>query len=747
MRFAAGGTVVCLLLAVAILPGPFGKAHILCIVGTLSALLTVHLAIKSAGDRKRQRLSDRSAGYSETIERKIEQLHDLQWEISENEARYRDLLDTQDDLIVRWDQSKRLTFANRAYWRAFGLDGSSTLGTMHEPAVLDREATGLEQATGVRGRRSFRECVQTASGPRWIEWEEHRVQDPGGKGEETHRSGRDITDERRIAEELRDARDQAEAANRAKSRFLAAMSHEIRTPMNGILGMAGLLLETRLEADQTTYGRAIDQSARNLMALIDEILDFSKIEAGKLQLIDAPFSLQAVVQSCVELLAPSAQEKGLEIAWSIESDLPELASGDEARVRQILLNLLSNAVKFTDTGSILVILALGGTAEAEPRNTLRVSLSVQDTGIGLSEADNTALFAEFEQADAAVRRQHGGTGLGLAISRRLARAMGGDISVVSAPGMGSTFTAEFALRAVVTARGVASRALVTNDATCALLAFDRPMERLMLVNALKSCGALAIESPVHTAEQVLETAAVNGKPVNYLIVDTEVDLEVAGRILARARELNASGTVSGIVLVNVLSRLGLAGFRARGFDGSMMRPVRPSALLEYLKTGPARSGTMPVEPYTAGPSLKATHVLLAEDHDINALLATRLLERFGCRVVRVTSGIDAIAAAGRALSGELAPFDLILMDIFMPGIDGVEAMHAIRAAFAATGSSCNVCPPIVALTANAFAEDRTRYLDAGMDDYIAKPFDVPVLEAVLKRWTSQDAKMSDQPAA
>ncbi len=289
----------------------------------------------------------------ETHDRQMEQLQDLQWAISENEARYRGLLDEQSELILRRDSSDRLTFINSAFARTFDLDPAEALGTTFRPTIIDSDGNAAIELTGQLYRRRSVELVVTSSGTRWIEWDEHAV--PGHTSmPEIQSIGRDVTTERLAAQELSRARDQAESANRAKSRFLASMSHEIRTPMNGILGMAGLLIDTEQSSEQQTYTKAIDQSARNLVALIDEILDFSKIEAGKLVLATAPFSISATVQAVVELFAASAQQKGLQIAWYVDSDADGMLLGDQARVRQIVLNLVSNAVKFTDSGGIIV---------------------------------------------------------------------------------------------------------------------------------------------------------------------------------------------------------------------------------------------------------------------------------------------------------------------------------------------------------------------------------------------------------
>ena len=737
VRTLATAALVISLMAVASLTsfpeaGKFGV-----ILSATLGLMAVHLALRVPQPSRAAGTAPHAHVAADHLERRFEQLQDLRWELRDNDTRYRELLDSLDDMIIRRDATGKLTFVNSAFCRMFAIDARDCLGKpWTAPVITNDEQPSAAPATS----RRYCQNLVTVGGERWIEWEEHSVPVPGSCANELQCVGRDVTERRRYEAELCQARDAALSANRAKSRFLATMSHEIRTPMNGILGMASLLEDTSLTPEQTTYTRAIDQSARNLLSLIDEILDFSKIEAGKLALVNEPFSIAHTIQSAVELLAPRAHEKKLDIAALIERDVPKVVIGDPARVRQILLNLISNAVKFTDRGGISLVVSV---ARRDGDQTLRVAFAVEDTGIGLSKSDMTTLFVEFEQADAAVQRREGGTGLGLAISKRLARAMNGDVTVESQLGRGSTFRFELPVLAPVEQfSSTEDRARESAVAPCVLLAFDRPMERASLAASLEAAGVAAIQVSPADAIGAIEKAAREGCPFDRVIVDEASSPDAMGALLARARELLPDRPVRGIVLVNVLARAGLAPYRKKGFDSYLMRPVRPASLLEQIGAGIRAPVTAPqqAQPSNAddcassahdgiGPRLPRT-VLLAEDNAINALLATKVLERAGYQVTPAITGLAAVEAVKKTLEPGHRPFDLILMDIFMPGMDGVEAACEIKSLHAGAH-----CPPIIALTANAFAEDRQRYLDLGLDDYLAKPFDRAAMTALLARWS------------
>ncbi|MEM8743021.1 MAG: ATP-binding protein [Pseudomonadota bacterium] len=680
-------------------------------------------------------------GIAERLEGGIEQLKDLHWELRESEVRYRDMLDHQGDLITRCDDKGRLTFANDAFCSAFGLDRIDALGQPFAPDIV--EGVSAEQVAEMPledGPRRYEQLLETTQGRRWFAWEEFPVRDENDQIREIQCIGRDITERRQVEQVLQEAREEAESANSAKSRFLAAMSHEIRTPMNGILGMTGLLFDTELTAEQNTYARAINTSAKTLLSLIDEILDFSKIEAGKLELRPAPFALADAVQGVVELLAPRAFDKGLQIGWYADPALPENVIGDEIRIRQILMNLVSNAIKFTDEGG--VVIEVVAEENAARSKAIAVSFTVRDTGVGLSPEDAETIFDEFEQADSGRTKRHGGTGLGLAISKRLVSMMGGEISVASDLGRGSVFTALIPLKPSKDTESLRN-AWNPPAATRALVISEGELEAQAIEALLARSGCDVVCAKPHEAGVEIWSAADKGAAFDAVIMDMSAPGESAG-LLAQARDAKGLGRkVRSIVLIDPHQRGEIAGLKDRGFDAYLVRPVRPASLFAQLRD----DADVPAQPSVNADELirpavvessdpeGARRVLLAEDNDINALLARKMLERVGCDVTHVQNGREAIELVESAATSPDQGFELILMDIHMPEVDGLDATRAILKVYGDSPVGENGRPPIVALTANAFPEDREQYLNAGLDDYLAKPFEREDLDVLLEKWT------------
>lgn len=512
----------------------------------------------------------------------------------------------------------------------------------------------------------------------------------------------------RTLEDAAAGRDRAEAANEAKSRFLATVSHEVRTPLNGILGMVGLLRGTRLDAEQTSYLDAIETSGGALATLIDEILDFSKIEAGKLEIVAEPFDIHAAIEGVVELLAPRAQAKGLEIAAHVARDVPRRLVGDAARLRQVLINLAGNAVKFTESGGVGLTVCVSGD---------RLRFAVEDTGPGVAPDRRAAIFGEFEQGDDSTTRRYGGTGLGLTISARLVERMGGRLDLDSPPAGGATFHFDLPLAA---ASGVAPAQALTLAGQRALVVARARYEAPYLALRLSEAGA---EVTVVATEAEAQSALV-GRPFDLVLVDCALGHDAARRLAAAARTARAGRS---LVLFTPFERRALGDVGEAGFDGWLVKPVRQRALMARLADDaaaarPADSGDAPAE---SGAGLA---VLLAEDNEINARIALKLLDRLGCAVVHAGDGVEALERAREAMRGERPRFDLILMDIRMPGLDGLEVSRFIRVEEARAG-----LPPtcIVAVTANAFAEDRQACRAAGIDDFVTKPIDLDALARLV----------------
>ncbi len=457
----------------------------------------------------------------------LERIADTAWELRESEERYRSLIDAQGDLVVHRDADERITFVNPAFLRAFGVGEANILGRPLSLAPLEEE----REIDGGRGHGEIaaRDLkLMTAAGARWFSWVDIRIRDEAGALGPVYSVARDITARKEVELALVEAREKAEAASQAKSRFLATVSHEFRTPLNGILGLTGLLLETRLTPVQETYARGIRSSGDALLGLIEDMLDFSKIEAERFDLRPEPADLETLPHEIVELLAARAHAKGIDIVADIDPAIPALVSVDTTRLRQVLVNLVGNGVKFTGRGGV----TLSASLEASANRTAHVVFSVSDSGPGIAPEDAERLFGEFEQADNAPNRQHGGTGLGLAISRRIVRRMGSDLTVTPRPGGGSVF--RFALDLPVEAgkRPAPPRL----DGRRILVVMPEGAEPPALVRGLEAAGAEArAVTTVNAAAGLAGAAVAAALPYDALLIDRRLASDPA-MALTRLRE-------------------------------------------------------------------------------------------------------------------------------------------------------------------------------------------------------------------
>jgi PAS domain S-box-containing protein len=652
-----------------------------------------------------------------------EALADRNWELQEAEQRARHLFESQGDLIVLRDADGRVTFANDAYCELAQQPRDALIGSRHTLAVLEQGEPALESS----GTRIHDQKVVTPTGPRWIAWREGLVRSDAGHPAEMQCVGRDVTDRTATERALGEARDQADAANRAKSRFLAMASHEIRNPLNGIIGMSGLLLDTPLTPEQITYAKAVKTSGDALLSLIEELLDYSKIEAGKIDLEHRPFALASLIEDITELLAPRAQAKKLEIAAYVDERLPTQVVGDAARLRQVLLNLAGNAIKFTSSGGVALIVEPG----IWPNE---ISFLVRDTGIGIAPEAQSRIFREFEQADDRIARSYGGTGLGLSISERIVKRMGGRITLQSQPGFGSTFEVSVPL-AGSDDDDSEKKTFAAPDLTgqSILLVAPQTIEASLVARRLERWGG----QTCMVSDIAVALALLPERSWHAVLLDRAFGAEDVASLGQAARAHATQRIVMFTTATRHEIQLSSVSQASSAFTGYLVKPLRaaslaarltmtPEIIAPNLAGDPLIEEADPAETPATAPA-RGLSVLVAEDNEINALLMRSLLARLGHHAVITTNGEAALESWLSAKSAG-APYDLVLMDIQMPQLDGIETTKRIRAREAGEPGRHT---PILALTANTLVEDRYACFEAGMDGFLIKPLDREKLNEAL----------------
>ena len=650
--------------------------------------------------------------------------------LSEEEERIRLLLESTAEAIYGVDMTGACTFCNPAFLRLLGYESrEDVLGKNVHNLVHHTLPDGLPYPSEECPLLYALQNGKTLHAPDELLW---RVDGTGLAVEMwshpiLHEGGMrgsvvtfvDITERKRAEQALRKAKEEAEAANCAKSEFLANMSHEIRTPMNGILGMTALALDTDLKPEQREYLGMVKSSGESLLTLLNDILDLSMIEAGKLELETSVFSIENSIEEALQTLAIGAQQKGIELVWNVEKDVPAAVRGDPTRLRQVLINLAGNAIKFTSQGEV----AIHVSRCAPPEEKFLVHFAVSDTGIGISPENQKKIFGAFSQADMSTTRRFGGTGLGLSISKRLVKLMGGRIWVDSEEGKGSSFHFQVRLHPAEAESGCAqatfsqSRILVVDDhATNRKL-----LERLLLrwgqapVLAQSSEEALQIIGESHAKEQLF----------SVLLLGQEMSELKGVEFVEMLRKI--SGILSPQIILMVAGPLGPeARFECErlGITRIIMKPIRRAALLETLldTLGEPPPAPPPTE-HTMAAAGVSLRVIVAEDNLVNQRLISRILEKMGHQVI--------VASDGKAVLRILRdhPIDFIAMDMQMPIMDGLETTRGIRTREKVTGKHV----PIVAMTANAFEEDRRKCLEAGMDGFVVKPVSARAIREEIER--------------
>ena len=693
-------------------------------------------ALQEAKDKLEQRVEERTAELRLEVNERKQAEEKLQSSLKELED-LKFALD-QHCIVARTDSRGVITYANEKFCTVSKYAPEELIGQTH--ALVNSRHHPQEFFAGlwktVLGGKTWRGEVKNRAKDGSFYWVDTTVVpfcDASGRPIQFIAIRKEITELKRVEEEMRAAKDVAERASQAKSEFLANMSHEIRTPLNGIMGMTDLALETQLTREQREYLETAKSSSDSLLTVINDILDFSKIEAGKMDLDCVDFDFRETVESTLKALALRADEKGLELLCEIDAGVPEVMRGDAVRLRQVITNLAGNAIKFTEQGEVGLKIETASTQGEE----LTLHFTVSDTGVGILPSKLKMIFDPFSQADSSTTRRYGGTGLGLTISTRLVRMMGGEIWVESEAGKGSKF--HFTVQMAIGERKATKegggglpedlwgrRALVVDDNATNRKILEAMLRHWRMKPMCAESGEMALA--------MMESSREAGEAFDLIVTDMHMPEMDGFQLVEQMRRGQMGKGATIVMLTSAGGRKDVERCQKLGVSAYLLKPIRQAELRQTIARvlgarteEKTRQPERPAKQAAADKSTESLSVLVAEDNAVNQRLILRLLEKRGHRVTVASNGRDALDATGRE------SFDLVFMDLQMPEMDGFEATATIRARERGTGAHL----PIVALTAHAMKGDREKCLAGGMDDYLTKPIQPPELEALLERWSAR----------